>query len=385
MNERFADAVVVAAGSSERMGGADKLAADLAGRPVLAWSLGAMTAARSVRRIVLVAAPAAVAELAATDFVRAADAVVVAGGLTRSESVLAGVRATDGDLVLIHDGARPLVSPELIDGVAAAAARHGAAIPVVRVADSVKGVADGAVSSTVARDGLVAAQTPQGARRDLLLAAFDAAGGASFSDEAALLTANGVTVSTIPGDVANFKVTTPADLALLRLIAAGGAAVAQTRTGFGQDSHQFGRLDGLWLGGTFIAEAPRLHGHSDGDVALHAIATGLLSAAGLGDLGRLFPAGAESTRGASSLDLLGTAVDSVGSAGWRPASIDVALSGSRPRLGPARLDGMKASIAAAVAIAPDAVSVTASTGNLGGPDGSGLSISATALVTLARS
>src|SRR5215212_3193803 len=205
MNERFADAVVVAAGSSERMGGADKLAADLAGRPVLAWSLGAMTAARSVRRIVLVAAPAAVAELAATDFVRAADAVVVAGGLTRSESVLAGVRATDGDLVLIHDGARPLVSPELIDGVAAAAARHGAAIPVVRVADSVKRVANGAVSSTVARDGLVAAQTPQGARRDLLLAAFDAAGGASFSDEAALLTANGVTVSTIPGDVANFK------------------------------------------------------------------------------------------------------------------------------------------------------------------------------------
>ena len=303
MNERFADAVVVAAGTSQRMGGIDKLEADLAGRPLLAWSVAAMAAARSVRRVIVVAAGDRLEGLARQPWLTSSGATLVAGGGARSDSVLAGVRTSDAEVVLIHDGARPLASPALADAVAAAAAQHGAAVPVVAVADSLKATADGLIGGAVERDGLAAAQTPQGARRELLLEAFAARPGQSFTDEAGLLQAHGVTVVAVAGEVANLKVTRPDDLELVRAIAAGRAGAV--RTGFGQDSHQFGRADGLWLGGMLFEHAPRLHGHSDGDCALHALTTALLSAIGAGDIGRLYPAGIAATAGLASADMLG--------------------------------------------------------------------------------
>lgn len=384
MNHAFADAVIVAAGASRRMDGVDKLAADVAGRPLLAWSVDAMAAARSVRRIVVVGAADKVDRLAAADWIKSNRATVVAGGETRGESVLAGIRVCEADIVLVHDGARPLVTPALADAVADASARSGAAIPVVPVADSLKATAGGTLTGALERDGLVAAQTPQGARRELLVDAFAAAGDRAFTDEAGLLQAYGVPVATIPGEVGNLKVTLAADLELVRLIAQGRHGGALARTGFGQDSHQFGREDGLWLGGVLIAEAPRLHGHSDGDVALHALATAILSAAGLGDLGRLFPADDAATTGAASALLLREAAARSATAGWRLSSAQVALAGSRPRLGSARLDAMRAVIAATLATAVDSVSLTASSGNLSGPEGKGLAISATAVVTMVR-
>jgi 2-C-methyl-D-erythritol 4-phosphate cytidylyltransferase / 2-C-methyl-D-erythritol 2,4-cyclodiphosphate synthase len=384
MDGAFADAVIVAAGSSQRMSGVDKLGAILGGRPLLAWSVESMAAARTVRRVVVVAAADRVQELSAAEWLRAVPATVVVGGDTRSASVLAGVRACHADVVLVHDGARPLVSPALADAVAAAAAEHGAAIPTVPISDSLKTLSGTSITAGIERDGLVWAQTPQGARRGLLLDAFAAAGGLSFSDEAGLLQAHGVAVVAVPGEATNIKVTRPDDLALVRAIARARSGAATARTGFGQDSHQFGRADGLYLGGTFIDEAPRLHGHSDGDVALHAIATALLAAAGLGDLGRLFPSGDSATAGADSADLLREAIARVASAGWSKSSVQLALLGSRPRLGSARLDAMRAAIAILLALEPEAIAVTASTGNLLGAEGSGLGISATALVTIVR-
>lgn len=384
MDGAFADAVVVAAGSSLRMGGVDKLGATLAGRPLLAWSVESMAAARSVRRVVVVAAANRVQELSEADWLRALSASVVAGGETRSASVLAGVRACHAEVVLIHDGARPLVSPELADAVALAAAENGAAIPTVPISDSLKTLTDATITGAIGLERLVAAQTPQGARRSLLLDAFDAAAGRSFSDEAGLLQAHGVRVAAVPGEVTNIKVTRPDDLELVRAIARSRNGGGPARTGFGQDSHQFGRADGLWLGGIFIAEAPRLHGHSDGDVALHAVATALLAAAGLGDLGQLFPSGDPTTTGAGSADLLRQAVARTAEAGWTASAVQLALLGARPRFGAARLGAIRAAIASLLVLNPDAVAVTASTGNLIGAEGKGLGISATALVTVVR-
>jgi 2-C-methyl-D-erythritol 4-phosphate cytidylyltransferase/2-C-methyl-D-erythritol 2,4-cyclodiphosphate synthase len=382
MDGAFADAVIVAAGSSQRMGGVDKLGAILAGRPLLAWSVESLAAARSVRSVVVVAAPDRVKALSVADWMRAVPATVVVGGETRSASVLAGVRACHAEVVLVHDGARPLVSSALADAVAVAAAEHGAAIPTIPISDSLKTLTGATVNTGNGREGLVGAQTPQAARRALLLEAFAAADGRSFSDEAGLLQAHGVAVVAVPGEATNLKVTRPGDLELVRAIALARSGSAIARTGFGQDSHQFGRADGLYLGGIFIGEAPRLHGHSDGDVALHAIATGLLAAAGLGDLGRLFPSDDPATAGADSADLLREASARVATLGWMPSSVQLALLGARPRLGSARLEAMRVAIAKLLALESEAIAVTASTGNLIGAEGHGLGISATALVTV---
>jgi 2-C-methyl-D-erythritol 2,4-cyclodiphosphate synthase len=153
------------------------------------------------------------------------------------------------------------------------------------------------------------------------------------------------------------------------------------RVGYGRDSHPFGPGAPLRLGGIEIEAAPRLHGHSDGDVALHAVAGGLLSAAGLGDLGSLFPADARTPRGIASAELLRDVVGRVDAAGWRPVSVSVLLVAARPKLGP-RLDAMRHAIAGLLGLEPDAVAVEAGTGNLSGDDGAGRTISATAVATL---
>jgi 2-C-methyl-D-erythritol 2,4-cyclodiphosphate synthase len=147
--------------------------------------------------------------------------------------------------------------------------------------------------------------------------------------------------------------------------------------------HPFGPDEPLRLGGTEIPGAPRLHGHSDGDVVLHALADALLGAAGLGDLGRMFPAGPATPRGVASRDLLGAVVDRLADAGWRPATVDVTIVAARPRLA-GHLDSMRASVADLLDIDEAAVGMKASTGNLDGPEGAGRSISTLALATIEK-
>lgn len=387
----LADAVVVAAGAGRRMGGVDKGAALLLGRPVLAWALDAMAASRAVRRIIVVDAPGRVPALASLPWVRALDATVVPGGTRRQESVAAGVREADADLVVVHDGARPLVSPALVDAVVEATARHGAAVPCVAVHETLKRV-DGDIArgvrvlvrETVDRRDLATAQTPQGARRDLLLRAFaehDPAGAETFTDEASLLEAIGVPVVAVAGEATNLKVTYPEDLA--RAEAWLVARLGPPRVGIGLDNHPFGEGTGLALGGIVIDGAPRLHGHSDGDAVLHAVADGLLGAAALGDLGRFFPPGDPATRGVASGEMLGTVVARVAEAGYAPVHVDVTITAARPRLG-GHLDAMGAAVAGLLGLAVGQVSVKASSGNLAGYEGAGRGVAATAVVTLAR-
>ena len=376
-----ADAVVVAAGRSERMRGADKMSAVVCGRPLVAWTVEAMRAATHIRRVVLVVPADRVAP--ASSWVSEAEAEVVAGGRRRQESVAAGVARCDAPVILVQDGARPLATPRLADSVAAAAAEHGAAIPVVPVSDTVKRLTDRFVRGTVARGGLALAQTPQGVRRDVLLRAYarcDPLGPKTFTDEAALLEAVGVQVVAVDGERTNLKVTTPEDLAHAEALL--GARLGPPRVGHGFDSHPFGPVDGLALGGITIATAPQLFGHSDGDAALHAIADALLGGAGLGDLGRLFPAGRAETRGARSGDLLRSVAAHTAAAGFRISSVDVTIVAGRPRLGAERLDAMRSAVAVLLGLEVTKVSVKASTANGSGPEGAGLAISASAVAVL---
>ncbi len=383
----YAEAIVVAAGASRRMGGLDKLRASLGGRPLLAWTLEALAAARAVDGLIVVAAPERVARLAAEPWLRAVGARVVAGGDRRQASVAAGVAAAEAEVVLVHDGARPLLTPALADAVATAAREHGAAIPLRPVAETLKRVEGGLVSGTLERRDLGLAQTPQGARLSLLRMALVATGAGrpeapEFTDEAALLEAAGVSVAVVPGEADNLKVTTLDDLRQAEALLA--ARLGPSRTSLGHDLHPFGPGDGLALGGILIADAPRLHGHSDGDAVLHAVADALLGAAGLGDLGRRFPAGETATRGIASAELLAAVVRDVAAAGWRPGALDLLIEGARPHLGASRLEAMREVLANLLGLARDGVSVRASTGNLEGATGAGRAIAAQALVTIVR-
>lgn len=164
---------------------------------------------------------------------------------------------------------------------------------------------------------------------------------------------------------------------------AGAARRVETRTGFATDVHPFGPGDGLWLGGVEIPDAPRLHGHSDGDVALHAIGGALLGAAGLGDLGGVYPADERTRRGIPSSELLRGIVAKLASAAWRPSTIDLTISAGRPRIGPS-MPAMRERIAQLLGLDVDAVNVQASTGNLSGDVGAGRVIAASAVATVAR-
>jgi 2-C-methyl-D-erythritol 4-phosphate cytidylyltransferase/2-C-methyl-D-erythritol 2,4-cyclodiphosphate synthase len=398
----FADAIVVAAGASSRMGGVDKLDHEVAGLPLLAHAVRAIAAAPEVRGIVIVTSGDRVERIRSAGWLPSSVVAVVAGGARRQESVAAGLdaleRLVDADagtadraversgdpVVLVHDGARPLVDPALVSRIASAAAIHGAAIPVVPLAETLKRVDGERVVGTVERAGLATAQTPQGVRRSILRDAFrryPADGPETWTDEAALLEACRIAVHALPGDPSNLKVTLPGDLARVDAILAGGAPAAAVRVGLGHDSHPFGPGSPLALGGFLIDGAPRLSGHSDGDVALHAIADAILGAAGLGDLGRLHPAGPETPLGIASSELLADVVDRAASAGLRVANVDVTIVAARPLLA-ASLPSIGRRVAELLGVEAQLINVKASTGNLAGMEGAGRGISAQAVVTL---
>ena len=387
------------------MGGVDKLFHDIGGRPLLAWSIDGLAAVDAVERIVVVTSPERVAEIREAPWLSPRVAAVVEGGERRHESVAAGLAAldaldasdadgardsgSDARVVLVHDGARPLASSALVSAVLDAALEHGAAIPVLPVTDTIKRISDGLVEATVDRTVLGAAQTPQGVRRSLLrdaFARFPPSGTETWTDEAALLEACRIPVHALSGDPSNLKVTLPTDLATAKaaLVGAQAASSPSSRTGTGFDSHRFGPGTPLALGGIEVAGGFRLHGHSDGDVALHAIADALLGAAGLGDLGRLFPAGPATPRGVASRELIAAVLTRVRAAGYRPSSVDLTIVAARPRLA-GLLEEMRAVIAELLGVPAGSVNVKASTGNLSGMEGAGRGISAAAIATLEHS
>jgi 2-C-methyl-D-erythritol 4-phosphate cytidylyltransferase/2-C-methyl-D-erythritol 2,4-cyclodiphosphate synthase len=400
--------VLVAAGRGRRMG-SDKLWLEPLGRAIWRWSLDALLAVPGMEVVALVVPADGLERYRAALLPHAAQRCrLVAGGEARADSVRAGLEALvdagvgAATVVLVHDAARPAASVALMERVARAAVEGDAAIPVVAVNDTLKRVREGRVLDTVDRTDLVAAQTPQAAGLGILRAALEAARSQSWepTDEAAALTAIGITVRIVDGDPANRKLTEPADAELLRGIlrsrmapwvepmpgsdARDSDAPRSVRAGVGVDAHRLEAGRPLRLGGLAFPDEPRgLVGHSDGDAALHAVIDALLGAAGLGDVGTLFPAD-DGSREADSGELLRVAVEQLRAAAWEPLSVDLAIGAERPAIGPRR-DEMAARVAALIGIPASEVSVRGTTTDgLGFAGHEGIAAWAVALVARAR-
>ncbi len=279
----------------------------------------------------------------------------VFGGATRQASVRAGLEALQPrkpDIVLIHDAARPFASAALVSRAIAAASNTGAAIPALPVTDTVKTVdAAGLIDKTLDRNTLRLVQTPQGFAFAPLLAAHRraaAAGREDFTDDAALAEWAGLKVSVFDGEPGNIKITDEGDFARAEIMQF--AALGDLRTGTGIDVHAFGPGDHVTLGGIRIAHAQALVGHSDADVALHALIDAILGALAEGDIGAHFPPSDPQWRHASSDRFLAFAVERVKARGGRIAHLDLTLVCEAPRIGPQR-DAMRANIAALADIA----------------------------------
>ncbi|MEX2648543.1 MAG: bifunctional 2-C-methyl-D-erythritol 4-phosphate cytidylyltransferase/2-C-methyl-D-erythritol 2,4-cyclodiphosphate synthase [Alphaproteobacteria bacterium] len=306
----------------------------------------------------------------------------VAGGPTRQESTRLGLESlvpVAPDRVLVHDGARPLVRPALIDGVLAALDDAVGAVPALPVTDALKRDTGGrSVAESVDRSGLWRAQTPQGFRFAELLGAHRAHAGGDWPDDAAIVQAAGHAVALVLGDEDNVKVTGPEDLGrVARLM-----TVVETRVGFGFDVHRFGPGDHVMIGGVRVGHDHGLVGHSDADVALHAVVDALLGALGAGDLGQHFPPSDVHWRGADSALFVAEARRLIEAAGAEVGNVDLTVIGERPRIGPHR-DAIRGRIAGLLGIEPGRVNVKATTTERLGFAGREEGLAAQAAATLA--
>jgi 2-C-methyl-D-erythritol 4-phosphate cytidylyltransferase/2-C-methyl-D-erythritol 2,4-cyclodiphosphate synthase len=367
------DVVVAAGGQGRRLGGpVAKQWLSLGDRTIFERSIAACAASPRVRGIVVVV-PAPDVERARALAQTAAGGKflgIVAGGARRQDSVAAGLAAVprDAAVVLVHDAARPFVTDAIIARVVEAAALTGAAIAAASVHDTVKHVSrDGDrrwIDGTIARDDLALAQTPQGFRRDVIDALLPAMTSTiDVTDEASLAERFGHRVQVVEGHPDNVKITTEDDLARARRALAGEAAPAAARTtriGLGYDSHRFADGRRLVIGGVHVPDARGLAGHSDGDAVCHAVTDAVLGAAGLGDIGGLFPDTDPAWKDADSLALLRDAFGRVQAAGWSVGNLDLVVICHRPKIGRIA-DALRASIAEALATTPDRISVKGKT------------------------
>lgn len=386
--ERSVSAVLVAAGSSTRMG-FDKLCADLGGETVLRRSIRAFDSCPLVSELILVAGQNR-PQLEQEARLCRKPVQVVDGGATRAESAKNGVLAARGELVAIHDAARPFVSQAVIAAAVQAAAKGGVAAPAVPVKDTVKQAAAGdgrtvpsecMVEATPERSTLYAVQTPQCFDRGAYLAALEALDPAKarlVTDDCSLFELTGRPVQLTQGDYANIKITTREDLP--RPAAKGGCRM---RIGHGYDVHRLVEGRKLILGGVEVPFEKGLDGHSDADVLAHAVMDAALGAAALGDIGQLFPDTDPAYAGADSLELARHVARILAEAGWRVVDLDATLLCQRPKLAP-HIPAMRENLARAFGLETGAVSVKATTEEHLGFTGQGLGIAAHAVALLER-
>jgi len=371
-------AIIAAGGSGERFGASiPKALIQLGDRTLLEHSISALS---SVADEIVVSAPAGY-----EDQIRAlvgTEITVVTGGATRSESVRLGLAAISGaDFVLVHDAARALASRELASRVVAALkAGDVAVIPALPEVDTVKVIdAQGYVSSTPDRASLRRVQTPQGFTYSVLKKAHEAAGDAT--DDAALVAHAGHKVRVIDGEERALKITTPQDLATALQFMGNAQSFS---TGVGVDAHAFGQGRELWLAGLHWPDEVGVEGHSDGDVAAHAICDALFAATGLGDLGSNFGTSRPEYAGASGAQLLKETYLLISNAGFSISHVSVQVIGNRPRIGARRVEAI-ATISAALGGAEVAILATTTDGMGLTGEGKGIAAIASALVTRNRS
>jgi len=424
--------LVTAAGSSARFGGGKKELRSLGGRSILDRAVAPFLTLQGLEALVITAPAGREVELlsalsretlAALEALGAGRFALTPGGQTRRDSVRLGLEAlasilggpaspgSPGDrslpetaeapwksaVVLVHDGARPWLSPKLVARVAAGVIQHGACVPVVPLVDTPKELGEGGIIVRhPKRASLGGVQTPQGFRLGSLLAAHRraVAEGEDCTDDAELWDRYVGKVAFVPGDEGNRKVTYAGDLPGaqdpgLRSPAAAPAsadpvgAPASARVGQGWDLHRLVPGRALLLGGVEVPSPVGEEAHSDGDVLLHAVIDALLGAAALGDIGKHFPPSDPKWKDADSRDLARAVAGLVRGALWRVGNLDCTVVLERPKLAP-HVDAMRESIAACLGISPDAVSVKAKTREGLGDVGEGRAVEAQAIALLYR-
>ncbi len=377
-------AVIVAAGSATRMQGIDKMLVPLAGVPVVLRSVRALAASDCIDSLVIVTRTECMETLRTLCAEVSKPVTVVAGGASRPESVLAGLAALpEGtELAAIHDGARPLVTQAVIAEAVEAAGRCGAAAPAVPVHDTIKQAENGLVRATPERKTLFAVQTPQVFDVKLLKTVLRAAmeRGIALTDDCSAVEAAGKAVVLTQGCEENLKITTPVDLTLAEAILKRRKTM---RIGHGYDVHRLTEGRRLILGGVEIPFERGLDGHSDADVLVHALMDALLGAAGLRDIGVLFPDNDPAYKNISSMLLLDRVMLTLEHAGYAVGNVDVTVLAQRPKLKD-YIPVMRENLARAMKIPLDCVNIKATTEEGLGFTGSGEGIACHAVCLLER-
>ncbi|GAA0583948.1 bifunctional 2-C-methyl-D-erythritol 4-phosphate cytidylyltransferase/2-C-methyl-D-erythritol 2,4-cyclodiphosphate synthase [Craurococcus roseus] len=377
-------ALLMAAGRGARFGAdAPKQYLPLLGRPVLRHAAEALLRDGLVERLLPVCAPGEEARVAALLDGLPGVLAPVPGGDTRQRSVRAGLEALASagpaaDAVLVHDAARPVVPAGTVARLLAALAEAPGAIPAQRVTDTLKrGDASGRIVSTVPREGLWRAQTPQAFRFPELLAAHRAAPGEA-TDDAGILEAVGGAVALVEGSESNVKITFPEDLSR---VAAGLSAGLMPRVGTGFDVHRIAAGRPMVLCGVRVPCEFGLDGHSDADVGIHALCDAIYGALAEGDIGRHFPPSEMRWKDADSARFLRHAAARIADRGGVLANADVTLLCERPKVGPHR-DAMQARLAELLGVEPSRIGVKATTTERLGFTGRGEGIAAQAAAML---
>ena len=381
--------VVVAAGKSTRMQGVDKLLLPISGRPVLWHSLTVFNECEWVNSVVVVVQSERIAEfrdsIANGGFSKRIS--VVAGGDRRQDSVCNGIEELQklGDqspFVVIHDAARPFIDVMMLRRGLTTAERVGAAIPVVAVKDTIKQVEHGLVVDTPSRESMFSVQTPQIFRTEILRAAHDTVK-CDVTDDASMVETAGGLVGTFEGSYDNIKITTQSDIPIAEVIASGQVHPTSYRHGIGFDGHRFADGGPLILGGVQIDFDMHLEGHSDGDVLMHAIASAILGAAGLGDLGSNFPSSDQRYADIASSLFIKDATAKAAELDWQIDYMDATVIAQRPRLA-SHVTAFESNIADAMGVEIDRVNVKITSTDKVGAIGQGEGIAAQAIVTLVR-
>ena len=375
-------ALIVAAGRGTRAGeGVPKQYRELHGLPVLARTLRALLAHSAVQDIQVVIHPDDLPfyekSTAGLDNLRPP----VFGGNTRSESVLRGLEAiaeTSTDIILIHDAARPFLPVQIIDNLLFALNSHRGAFPALPVVDALWHGQAGVALGPQSREGLYRAQTPQAFYlQDILQAHREA--GEPADDDVALAKACGMDVAIVPGDEANYKLTTRADF----IRAEKDFPLIDIRTGNGFDVHAFTTGESVTLCGITIPHTHSLLGHSDADVAMHTITDALFGAISEGDIGQWFPPSEPEWKGAASDIFLLKAVERVAARGFTISNIDSTIICEAPKIGPHAAE-MRAEIARLTGIESERVSIKATTSEKLGFTGRKEGIAAMATATVVK-
>ncbi|CAB5106922.1 MAG: 2-C-methyl-D-erythritol 2,4-cyclodiphosphate synthase [Actinobacteria bacterium] len=365
-------AIIAAAGSGERFGaGFPKALIQLGNRTLLEHAVACL--APVVDQIVISAPAGFEAQISE---LLGEGVVIVTGGATRSASVRNALAVTTGDYVLVHDAARALASSDLARRIVAAL-KDGeiAVIPAIAVVDTVKVInPDGYVASTPDRSSLVSVQTPQGFVATALRQAH--AGSEDATDDAALIENGGGTVKVIEGEARALKITTPADLNTALTFLGFNSTY---RTGTGSDAHAFGVGRSLWLAGLYWPDEVGVDGHSDGDVAAHALCDALLAATQLGDLGSNFGVDRPEYAGASGVQLLQETLVKITKAGYSISNVTVQIIGNRPKIGKRRAEAVSV-LSQALGGAEVSLSATTTDGMGLTGEGKGIGAIASALV-----